>query len=129
MHVTNPNNCLLVKFLFYFSAERESLQYRIRCLESQVTNLESLIEEIDNKNNDEQLQAATNTPIKPKQEPIQEPAVKSAASLFGGPPQAAASNVFDSFAQNPFSSSSQQQAQSSVSSKIQYNTVNILFLG
>ena len=44
-----PIFCLLVKFLFHYSAERESLQYRIRTLESQVTNLENLIEEIDDK--------------------------------------------------------------------------------
>ena len=34
------------------SAERESLQYRIRYLEAQVQNLESMIEEIDRKNNE-----------------------------------------------------------------------------
>ena len=120
--MTNPNHCLLVKFLFYFSAERESLQYRIRCLESQVTNLESLIEEIDNKNNAEESAAAANRigqavseqSTTPQDQPFPQQnqnVLPNASSLFGGVPsmQTANDNAFDSFQPNPIH---HQQSQS-----------------
>ena len=97
----------MVKFLFHYSAERESLQYRIRTLESQVTNLENLIEEIDDKSARQEQQSTPipYTPAPQQQVPVQQQQPTQAnqatdnqpimaSSFFGAP---TTQNAFDSF--------------------------------
>lgn len=127
-----PIFCLLVKFLFHYSAERESLQYRIRTLESQVTNLENLIEEIDDKSARQEQQVSTPipyTPVPQQQTPVQQqqpPPTQAtdnqpmmASSFFGAP---TTQNAFDSFSSS--APSTQIQSNASVIAQHQPQAVN-----
>jgi len=129
-----PIFCLLVKFLFHYSAERESLQYRIRTLESQVTNLENLIEEIDDKSARQEQQISTPIPYPPapqQQTPVQQQQPQPlptqatdnqpmmASSFFGAP---TTQNAFDSFSSS--APPTQIQSNASVIAQHQPQAVN-----
>ena len=132
---TNPFNqpifCLLVKFLFHYSAERESLQYRIRTLESQVTNLENLIEEIDDKSarQEQQSTPVPYTPTSQQQQANVQPQQSTpaatdnqpmmASSFFGAP---TTQNAFDSFSSS--APSTQIQSNTVIAQQSQPQSVN-----